>query len=100
MEPLPTPRARRLAALSEPVVVRKLWRSRDRSAAVYVRLLSFGDRNLADVRLWRLDDAGRMEPAEGFAIDIHRLPELAAALVAGHTRAIDLQLAERRGGER
>lgn len=82
-----------LAVLSEPVVVRKLWRARDRSAALYVRLLTRGAHNLADVRLFRID-------VVGFTIDIQRRPKLAAAAIAAHPRAIELSLFDRRESAR
>ena len=94
------PRARRLAVLPGPVVVRKLWRGRGRSTAICVSLLTIENRNVVDVRLWRMNSAGRMAAAEGFTLDIHRAPELAAALAAAHRRAVELQLIDHRGPER
>ena len=92
---------RRLAALPGPMLIRRLWRSRDRSSCIAVSLVTIGGRNLADIRLHRLN-GGRMEPSptEGFLIDLHHLPEMAAALVRAHTRAAELALIERKGAER
>lgn len=95
MKELPTPRPRRLASLFEPVVVRKFWRSRDHSAAVYVSVQTIGGRNVAAVRLWWLDGSGRIAPADGFQLDIHKAPEFAAALIAPHRHAIALALIDR-----
>lgn len=73
-------------------MVRKLWRGRSRTTALYVSLQTIGSENVAEVRVWRMDGDGCMKPAEGFTLDIHRCPELAAALVAAHRRAVELAL--------
>ena len=86
------PRARRLAALS----VRKLWRGRGRSTAIDVSLQSIDRRNVTEVRLWRMDGAGRLQADEGCTIDIYKVPD-AAALLAAHRRAAELGLIDRRG---
>ena len=96
----PKPRAPRLAVLAEPLTVRKLWTGRSRRKAIYLTLETIDGRNVLDVRLWRIDGTGRMQPAHGFTTDLHRAPELAAAVGAAHRRAIDLNLIEERGGAR
>jgi hypothetical protein len=91
---------RRLAALAEPVTVKRMWAGRSHRHAIVVRLVTRDDRNVADVRLWIVDSAGCLQPSDhGFTLDLHKLPELAAALVAAHRKAIELHLVER-GRER
>jgi hypothetical protein len=81
---IPPVRLRRLAALAQPLTVRKLWASRSRTKAIYVQLLTHHGENLAGISLWRLEAAGRMRPTtNAFMLAIARLSELAAALVSG-----------------
>jgi hypothetical protein len=94
------PRARCLAALPEPVVVRKFWPGRSRSVAIAVSLITGGNGNLAQVEIWRVDSAGRLCPsATAIPLSIAQVPELAAALVAAHRRAAELSLTKRRGDQ-
>jgi hypothetical protein len=97
----PAPRARRLAALNEPVLVRKLWAGRSHSVAIVVSLVTRDGKNLAQVELWRVDSAGRLHPtAMAIPLAIARLSELSAALVTAHRRAIELHLIEHWGPKR
>jgi hypothetical protein len=78
-----------------------MWAGRSRRHAIVVRLVTHSDRNVADVRLWIVDSAGCLQPSgQGFVLDLHKLPELAAALVSAHRRAIELALVELRGPQR
>jgi hypothetical protein len=92
---IPPIRLRRLAALAQPLTVRKLWAGRSRTKAIYVQLLTHHGENLAEIGLWRLEVARRMRPTiNAFTLAIL---ELAAALVSVHRRACELRLVYRRG---
>jgi hypothetical protein len=79
------PRARRLAALTEPVVIRKIWPGRSRSAAIAVTLNMRDNQNIVQIEIRRIDGTSRFYPsAPAIQLSIARLPELVEALLAGH----------------
>jgi hypothetical protein len=92
------PKARRKAApLAEPVMVDRWWRNRG-GDAVYVRLSSFKEHNLIDIRSWRADREGISRPGKGIALSVKHLPRLHVALGKALKRAIELGLIADDGG--
>lgn len=96
---IPPVTRRRLARLDEPIVVRKLWAGRSRSTALYVRLITRDETNVAEVSAWHIDAGGCMQPGAAVTVALTKLPELTAALLAAHRRAIELALITDRRGQ-
>jgi hypothetical protein len=83
------------------VIVRRLWRGRGRTSALAVSLhTDDGGHNVASIEVLHQDAAGRLQSGRAITLAIHKLPELAAALVSAHRRAIELALIEHRGPQR
>jgi hypothetical protein len=76
---LPRRTSRKAPPLAEPVKIDAWWRNRG-GDAVYVRLSSFKEHNLIDIRSWRADSQGISQPGKGIALSIKHLPRLHAAL--------------------
>ena len=84
-------RGRKAAPLAEPVIVDRWWRNRG-GDAVYVRLSSFKEHNLIDIRSWRADSQGISRPDKGIAMAVKHLPRLHTAIGKALSRAIELGL--------
>jgi hypothetical protein len=83
--------SRKAPPLAEPVKIDSWWRNRG-GDAVYVRLSSFKEHNLIDIRSWRADSQGISRPGKGIALAVKHLPRLHAAIGKALSRAIDLGL--------
>jgi hypothetical protein len=91
----PRPRS----TLAEPVKVAEFWKNR-RGETVRISLSTYEARNLVDVRQYFTDAAGKLMPTKsGIAIDVLRLPDLAAAINKALTKAIELGLIKHGAGE-
>jgi hypothetical protein len=82
---------RKASPLTEAIVIDRWWRNRG-GDAVYVRLSSFKERNLIDIRSWRADSQGISQPGKGIALAVKHLPRLHAAIGKALSRAIELGL--------
>jgi hypothetical protein len=82
---------RKAPPLAEPVKIDAWWRNRG-GDAVYVRLSSFKEHNLIDIRSWRADSQGISRPGKGIALAVKHLPRLHAAIGKALSRAIALGL--------
>jgi hypothetical protein len=83
--------------LPETVVVSKFWKNRQHDAIV-TSLSTFKGKNLVDVRMHRMNNAGCLVPTpKGVSLVVLRLPELAAAVNKALAKARELGLIE--GGE-
>ena len=77
--------------LTAPVIIDRWWRNRG-GDAVYVRLSSFKQHDLIDIRSWRADSQGISRPGKGIALAVKHLPRLHAAIGKALSRAIELGL--------
>jgi hypothetical protein len=89
---------RKAPPLAEPVIVDRWWRNRG-GDAVYVRLSSFKEHNLIDIRSWRADSQGISRPDKGIALSIKHLPRLHAAVTKALAKAKALGLIDDESGE-
>jgi hypothetical protein len=62
--------------LSEPITIAEWWKNR-RGEWIRVRLSTYDDRNLINLRTWYTAD-GKLQPGKGFASEVRHLPRLAA----------------------
>ena len=79
-----------MTRLAEPVTVSEWWRNR-RGESIRVRLSTWEDRALIDIRTWYTAD-GKLKPGKGFAADVRHLPRLAATLAKAEAKATELGL--------
>jgi hypothetical protein len=80
--------------LPEPVEIAKFWKNR-KGDAVVVSLSTFEGRNLIDVRQHFTSKDGKLLATQkGLAMQVLRLPELAAAVNKALTKARELGLIE------
>jgi Transcriptional Coactivator p15 (PC4) len=78
--------------LDEPIVISKFWKNRQHHAIV-TSLSTFEGRNLIDVRMHRMNNAGCLVPTpKGISLVVLRLPELALAVNKALAKAIELGL--------
>jgi Transcriptional Coactivator p15 (PC4) len=77
--------------LREPVDVDKWWKNR-RGDVIRVRLSTFEDRNLVDLRTWFTAADGTLAPGKGFSSSIKHLPRLAEAFAKAAAKARELGL--------
>jgi transcriptional coactivator p15 (PC4) len=83
---LPRRASRKAPPLAEPIIVDRWWRNRG-GDAVYVRLSSFKEHNLIDIRSWRADSQGISRPGKGIALSIKHLQRLHAAVTKALAKA-------------
>jgi hypothetical protein len=82
----------RKPTLDEPIVVAKFWKNRQHDAIV-TTLSTYEGRNLVDIRMHRMDQAGHLVPTQkGVALVVLRLPELVAAVNKALEKAKELGL--------
>ena len=79
------------ATLPEPIVIAEWWKNR-RKESIRVRLSSYEDHPLIDVRTWYGDKDGKLKPGKGFAASIRHLPRLAAEIAKALKKARELGL--------
>jgi len=77
--------------LDEPVIVAKWWKNRS-GDAIYVRLSTYEDHNLIDIRTWSTGTDGISRPGKGFAASVKHLPQLVEAIGKALTKARELGL--------
>jgi hypothetical protein len=77
--------------LPEQITIAEWWKNRS-SEAIRVRLSTYDDRNLVDLRTWYTAD-GRLQLGKDFASEVRHLPRLAAALAKAEAKARELGLA-------
>jgi hypothetical protein len=84
--------------LQKPVIISKLWKSRNHTEHVRVELSEYEGRPLINVRIWQTGSDGIDRPTtKGIAMSVRKLPELASALAKAETTAIELGLLEGEG---
>jgi hypothetical protein len=76
--------------LAQPIVVCEWWKNRS-GQAIRVRLSTYDDRNLIDLRTWYTADR-KLQPGKGFASEVRHLPRLAAAFAKADAKARELVL--------
>jgi hypothetical protein len=79
-----------MTRLAEPITVSEWWRNR-RGESIRVRLSTWEDRALIDIRTWYTAD-GKLKPGKGFAADVRHLPRIAAAFAKAVAKATELGL--------
>jgi hypothetical protein len=78
----------------------RLWKNRWRKDAIVVSLNTYERRNLISVRTYTTSQDGKMLPTtKGIAMNIARLPELAAAVNSALRKAKELGLIPNDDGE-
>jgi Transcriptional Coactivator p15 (PC4) len=78
--------------LPEPIEIARFWKNR-RHDAIVVSLSTYEGRNLIDVRQHFMNPEGKLQPTQkGLAMQVLRLPELAAAVNKALTKARELRL--------
>jgi hypothetical protein len=78
--------------LPAPVEVCKFWKNRKHDAVV-ISLSTYEGRNIIDVRQHFMTKDGRLQPTtKGLAMQVLRLPELAAGLTKALAKARELGL--------
>lgn len=82
---------RQRVTLPEPVDVDRWWKNRA-GEAIHVRLTTYNNHNLVDVRTWFTGDDGKMKPGKGFACAVKHLPKLAAVFAKATEKARELGL--------
>jgi hypothetical protein len=82
---------RQRTTLREPVDVDQWWKNR-RGDVIRVRLSTFEDRNLVDLRTWFTAADGTLAPGKGFNCTVKNLPRLAAAFAKAAAKARELGL--------
>jgi hypothetical protein len=77
------------AALTEPIVIAKFWKSpRDHTAHVRVDFSEYKGHPLINVRVWQTGSDGIDRPTvKGIALTVRKLPELHAALTKALAKA-------------
>jgi Transcriptional Coactivator p15 (PC4) len=81
------------SCLVEPVLCAQFWRNRS-GEALRVELRAIDGVNIVDVRIWRPDRDGKMQPVAGKGVSctVNKLPELVRAIVAAQRRAEQIGL--------
>jgi hypothetical protein len=84
--------------LPEPVEVCKFWKNRKHDAVV-VSLSTYEGRNIIDVRQHFMTKDGKLQPTQkGLAMQVLRLPELAAGIAKALSKARELGLIDDESG--
>jgi hypothetical protein len=75
-----------------PIIICDFWRNR-RSEAVRVQIREYEGQVLIDCRVHFTNKDGKLTPTgKGLALSIHKLPDLAAAIVKAEHKARELGL--------
>jgi hypothetical protein len=76
--------------LDEPIEWR-LWKNRQRREAIVASISTYEGRNVAGIRLYTTNQAGKMLPTtKGVTMAVERLPELATAINRALKKAREL----------
>jgi hypothetical protein len=86
------------APLAEPIEIGKFWKNRRRDTAIVVSLSAYEGHNLINVREHFVGSDGCMRPTtKGLAMQVLRLPELAAGIAKALAKARELGLIDDEG---
>ena len=77
--------------LTEPITIAEWWKNR-RGKSIRVRLSTYEEHNLVDVRSWYTGGDGKLKPGKGLACSVRHLPKLVVVLTKATAKARELGL--------
>jgi hypothetical protein len=87
------------APIAEPIVIAQFWKNR-KGDFIRVSLQTWEQHNICDVRQFFTARDGRVQATKrGVAIAVRKIPELLAAIIKAHRKAIELGLLDEGVGD-